>query len=141
MANFTEIAIPSGTTMLKWDWMASYYWMVDPNDGADIMVKISTDGGTSWTDHLWIEDDETLVTNSGVVWPWANFTYYTSIIDISSYAGQNVQIAWHYYDFDGAQTEIDNIEVFDIVSTDATLTHITTPTYAQPGDLAITGII
>ncbi|MCD4791759.1 MAG: T9SS type A sorting domain-containing protein [Bacteroidales bacterium] len=105
------ITVPAGTATLTWDWMGSYYWMVDPYDGADLMVKISTDGGSTWSSHLWIEDDETMVTNSGVVWPWVNFTYYTSTIDISAYAGQDINIAFHYLGNDGAQTEVDNVVV------------------------------
>lgn len=136
-----QISLPDAAVRLRWDWYGSFFWMADPNDDADLMVKISTDGGSTWSDAIWVEDDETMVTNSGVNWPWTDWTWHTSEIDISSYAGQDINIAWHYEGGNGAQFKIDNILLYDIVDLDLELTYIDVPMYIVPGNFYLGGTI
>src|SRR5690606_22970523 len=70
---------------LSFDFFTSYYWMVSPFDGADLLVKISTDGGTTWTE-LWNEHD---------YGTFDSFIWYTESLSLTSYAGEsNVKIAF-----------------------------------------------
>jgi len=108
-----DLSAISGELHVSFSFYTSYYWLVDFTDGADIMLKVSTDGGATWTE-LWNEED------FGV---FENFTWYSATIPFSAYAGEsNVKIAFHYLGNDGAQTMIDNI-VIDLgteVETDVT---------------------
>tara|TARA_Y100000385_G_scaffold129504_1_gene134858 strand:- start:253 stop:2082 length:1830 start_codon:yes stop_codon:yes gene_type:complete len=91
---------------LYFDFNTSIYWHVDPNDNADITVKVSTDGGTTWSNPLWQEDYDTI--SSGDL-AWEQFEWHTSMVDLTSYSGQSINIAFHYYGTDGAQFNLDNI--------------------------------
>jgi hypothetical protein len=89
-------------TTIAFDFYTSYYWHVDPENGGDIMLKVSTDGGTTWTE-LWNEEDY------GV---FENWTWYNVSLPFDAYAEEsNVKIAFHYVGDDGAQCAIDNIMV------------------------------
>ncbi len=90
------------TYSLTFNFAMSYVWGVDPFDNYDCFVKISIDGGESWST-IWTEDD---------------FGYFESwemqlvSIDLSSFSGNpNVKIAFQYYGADGASVMFDNIVV------------------------------
>ena len=91
---------------LYFDINTSIYWHVDPNDNVDITVKISTDGGTTWSNPLWQEDYDTI--SAGVL-AWEQYEWHTSMVDLTAYGGQSINIAFHYYGIDGAQFNLDNI--------------------------------
>ncbi|HBF88540.1 MAG TPA: hypothetical protein DDX39_07855 [Bacteroidales bacterium] len=112
------ISIPTNMTILFFDWSMFFDWMVDPDDNGDLNVKVSTDGGTNWT-LLWVEDNQTMVQNSGVVFPWETYTWYTSKIDLSAYSGQDVKIAFQYVANDAARVMIDNITINELDPYDA----------------------
>ena len=96
--NFSTLTHP----YLKFDWMMSYYWGVDPYNNYDLICKVSTNGGATW-DSVWSEAAEGT---------FSNWTWYTKTINLQAYAGQsNVKIAWQYLGDDGAQGAIDNIIV------------------------------
>ncbi|MBN2682747.1 MAG: T9SS type A sorting domain-containing protein [Bacteroidales bacterium] len=106
------ITIPAtGNYDLEFDWMSSYYWHIDPNNNGDIMVKISTDNGTTWSAPIWQEDNQTLVEASGVIYPWTTFEWNKSRIDISAYAGNDVLIAFHFVGLDAAFFYLDDVTV------------------------------
>jgi hypothetical protein len=85
---------------LRFSFFTSYYWLVDPFDGADFMVKVSTDGGTNWT-QIWVEEDY------GV---FSSYVWYDVVLPFNAYAGMsNVKIAFHWYGDDGAQTRFDDV--------------------------------
>jgi len=137
----SAITLPSGTVKLRFDWLGSYYWHVDPNDGADVSVKVSTDGGSNWTD-VWIDDDQAMIEAAGGPWPYDNFVQYTATVDISAYAGQSVMIAFQYLGDDGAQWKFDNISIFDLDPIDAELVSINFPNYVLPNtDVDIKGTV
>lgn len=116
------ISIPAiGNYRLAFDWSMFYDWMVSPNNNGDFMIKISTDGGTSWT-QVWVEDDQLLVESPTIPWPWETYVYYTTNIDVTSYAGQNIQIAFHYYANDAARVQIDNLMVYETYDYELVLT-------------------
>lgn len=80
----------------------SYYWAVDPENNYDAFIKISTDGGASWT-QLWSEN------NLGV---FTNWTMNPVTLDLSSYSGNaNVKLAFQYVGSDGAALYVDNVKV------------------------------
>ena len=91
--------IPSPT--LRFDWLMSYYWGVDPNDNYDLTVSISSDG-IIWQE-LWTEADEGA---------FDTFTWYTRNIDLSAYSSlNNARFSFNYNGIDGAQGSFDNISV------------------------------
>lgn len=86
---------------VTFSWYSSYYWSVNPNPNAELMVKISTDGGSTW-DEVWNWQ------NIGV---WTNFTWYESTVDLSDYAGQVVHVAFNLTGNDNAVSQIDNVMI------------------------------
>jgi len=79
----------------------SYYWGVNPNDNYDALIKVSVDGGNTWT-QIWNED---------VLGTFTNFTMNNVNLDISTYNQNDVKIAFQYYGVDGAQLLLDDIVV------------------------------
>ena len=80
----------------------SYYWAVDPENNYDVFIKISTDGGTTWT-QLWSENELGVFTN---------WTLNPVTLDLSSYSGNaNVKLAFQYVGLDGAALYVDNVKV------------------------------
>ncbi len=109
-----SVSIPNNgqPSKLVFDWISTYYWNVDPNNNANIFVKVSADGGTTW-DIIWSEDDSTMIVNSGVEWPWPTYEWRTSFVDLSAYAGQNVIFAFQYTGDDGGSFWMDNVFVYE----------------------------
>ena len=97
-----DLSAITGSISLTFDFFMSYYWHVDPNNGADVMLKVSTDGGANWTE-IWKEED---------YGTFESFTWYTTSVPFDAYAGQsNVKFAFHFLGTDGAETMIDNIKI------------------------------
>ncbi len=110
--------VPASNPRLLFDWSTSYYWLVG-NNTDNVRVMISTDGGTTWTDTLWKEDDQALVAAGGNPWPYDNFEWYSASIDISAYAGQNVTFGFYYHTnvgvggHDGVSFYLDNVGIME----------------------------
>lgn len=86
-------------------WDMSYYWGVDPFDNYDLELWVSTDGGATFPTLLWDESGE------GV---FSNYAYYKEVVSLSAYMGENdVVLAWRYVGADGAQADVDFINVTD----------------------------
>lgn len=86
----------------------SFNWMVT-EAGADLMVKVSTDGGTTWTQE-WFEED---------YGTFENFEYFNVTIPLGNYDGESdVKIAFHYLGDDGAQVRIDDVVVDSALKVD-----------------------
>jgi hypothetical protein len=86
-------------TQLVFSWFSSYFWSVDPNPNAELMVKISHDDGETWT-QLW---------NWQQIGEWETFTWHESVIDLGEFEGQSVLVAFHLEANNNAVTQIDNI--------------------------------
>ena len=72
---------------LTFSFSTSYYWFVDPENGADLKVEVSTNGGTTWTT-IWTEVDY------GV---FENWTWYDVTLPLTAYLGQsNVKVSFYY---------------------------------------------
>jgi hypothetical protein len=100
-----DLSSVTSALVLKFYWNTSYYWFVDPFNNADVFMKISSDGGSTWNT-LWSEDSVGVFTN----WEW-----YPQELDISSYGGQsNVKIALNYVGVDAAQFITDEISLYSI---------------------------
>lgn len=107
------IALPADKQLtLSFNWLTSYYWMVQMN-GANLEVLYSLDGGITWNDNpLFSEDNQTSITTSGGEWPFAEFTWYTATIDISAHAGTSqFLLAFYYYGNNGAQFALENLSI------------------------------
>lgn len=104
---------------LKFWFMMSYYWGVDPNDNYDLIVKATTDGGATST-VLWTEAAQ------GV---FDSFVWYEVTLDLTAYVGQsNFQLILVYEGVDGAQANFDDIIVEE------------TPTCPAPSALTVSNI-
>jgi len=96
--NLTSLTSP----MLNFWWNMSYYWGVSPNNNYDFKVKVSTDGGTTWT-IIWTEDSAGTFTS---------YTYYKQSISLAAYASAtNFKVAFQYIGSNGASLDIDDISI------------------------------
>lgn len=78
-------------------------------------VRVSTDGGNTWT---------SVFTIPGNINSWQ--TYF---VDISAYAGQTINVGFHYNDGGGWTYGfgLDNVEIYEPVATDAGVTAVSIP--------------
>jgi hypothetical protein len=82
----------------------SYYWGVDPYDNYDLVVKVSTNGGTDW-DSIWVEDD---------YGPFDSWVWNEAIVPLPMAEGySDCKVAFVYVGYDGAQWNIDAIQIDD----------------------------
>ncbi len=96
--DFSSIRAPS----ISFWWQSSYYWHVSPYDHGDLFLKISVDGGQTWQT-LWTFGD---------IGVWDDFTWYYSIVDLSSFSGySNVRLAFNVIASDNADIAIDEVVV------------------------------
>lgn len=112
-----NIASTGNPVRLRLDWLTTYYWMHDPNDNANMYIKVSNDGGSTW-DVLFSESDTALVEATGVAWPWSTYEWNTSFVDFSAYIGDDVQIAFQYFGNDAGSFYIDNILLYEVPDND-----------------------
>jgi len=101
--DFSSISV-GDTILLKFWFLMSYYWSVDPNQNYKVVVLTSTDGGANFgATPIW--DDQQI----GVFETWA---WTEAIIDISTLAGQsNVKFAFNYIGNDGDEAGIDYVSI------------------------------
>ena len=82
-----EFSVPTNGELVFW----SYIGAKNSEHGDNYYVKISTDGGSTWT-VLWNAVTDNIN---------ATATYEEHTVNLSSYVGQNVMLAWHAIDGDG----------------------------------------
>jgi len=100
---------------LSFDWFMSYFWGVSPNNNYDLIVSISTDAGSTWTD-LWTEADEG---------EFATFTWATKSLSLGAYASEiAARFRFRYVGADGAEARFDNIRVCSIPGDDLAVTKV-----------------
>ncbi|MCD4652145.1 MAG: C10 family peptidase [Candidatus Cloacimonetes bacterium] len=88
-------------TYLNFMWIGNYYWSVQPNDNCDMFVKVSSDGGNTWTE-IW---------TYGNIGAWTDWTWYETTLDLGAYVGQSIQIAFNVVGNDNADTGLDNVTI------------------------------
>ncbi|MDD3688068.1 MAG: choice-of-anchor J domain-containing protein [Bacteroidales bacterium] len=96
-----EITLPATAPVFSFQFHSNPYWMSGEYNNADLLVKISTDGGTTWTE-LWNENDYT----------WEYSVWTEVILPMTTYAGQNVKFAIQYVGTDACWVYIDNVTVY-----------------------------
>ena len=107
------------TPVLSFWWEGSYYWMVDPNDNADYILNISTNGGSSWNP-IWSEENEGNFTS---------FKWDLKTVDLSAYDSySNVKFAWRYVGNDSADVALDDVRICEASSVPTPTPPIITPT-------------
>ena len=91
-----EISLPDYPVSLKF-W-SLYYLPSYASSDFHNYVKISTDGGTTWTNLADLTQDSTYQQGGDDVnWPSFNHYEVPVTIDLSAYAGQTIKLAWVYY--------------------------------------------
>jgi hypothetical protein len=88
-------------SQLSFFWYSSYFWSVDPNPNAQLMIKISEDDGLSWT-QLW---------NWQHIGQWNSFSWYETTLDLDNLAGKSILVGLHLEANNNAITQIDNITI------------------------------
>lgn len=86
---------------VTFDWLSSYTWSVFPNPNAQLMVKVSADGGQSWAE-IWNWQ------NIGV---WNNYVWYQTTVGLEDYLHQSVLVAFNLVANDNAVTQIDHVRI------------------------------
>ena len=116
---------------LSFWWISSYTWHVYPYDNGDLFVEVSTDAGATW-DTLWTFGDSVCVVGSGVTWPWEDWVWYQSTLDLSEYADMsNIYIGFHVVADDNADIAIDDV-VIDTTSYTVVEKETETSPYGTP---------
>lgn len=99
---------------VEFNWFASYYWSIDPNDNYDLNVLISIDGGTTYT-AIWNETMGQQFSSSDENYLWLEdrtVPQLLEVVDLAAYLGESdVKIAFQYTGLDGAQGAFDDITV------------------------------
>jgi hypothetical protein len=113
--------IPTGG-VLKFNFHTNAYWMANPNNNANLNVKVSTDAGENWT-NIWNEDDYYEAVE------WASQQWVEANIDLSAYTGIDVKIAFQYVGRAACWFAIDNISVDGLPSLDYELSDAFVQTY------------
>ena len=125
-----EVSLPSiGDIRLSADMMGSFYRMVTMDYG-DLLVYVSTDSGVTW-DTIWQEDNEAMVTASGVSWPWTSNSWFYPSISLNDYAGQTIKVAFRYIspDNDADWWNLDNVVIKSLLENEVELQKFEFPEY------------
>ncbi|UCE65915.1 MAG: choice-of-anchor J domain-containing protein [Candidatus Zixiibacteriota bacterium] len=100
-----DLSASTSDLELSFWFLTSYYWHVSPYDNADMIIVVSTDGGSNWSAPLWTENDY------GVFESWS---WYEVVLDFGAYAGEsNFKVALVYQGVDGAQADFDDVLLSD----------------------------
>ena len=79
-----------------------YEYMVDPNPNGDLLVSVSTDGGTTW-DQVWVEEDQG---------EYVDYEPLSVSVNLAEYVGEaDVQLKFNYVGNDADTALIDDIAV------------------------------
>lgn len=106
------------------------YW--DPDNEVRYFIEVSTDGGSTWTAVLDL-DDPASVQAAGVGFPWDDWAWFDVAIDLSDYAGETVQICFHhekeFVPTGGGSFGVTNIGIWEDIENDVQLLSIEMPNY------------
>ncbi len=133
-----EIIIPTGSEPKLYaqlrgsvGYALAMYW--DPDNEVRYFIEVSTDGGATWTAVLDL-DNQASVIAAGSSWPWADWSWFDVSIDMSAYAGETIQIAFHhekeYIPTGGGSFGITNIGIWEDIENDVQLISLEMPDYS-----------
>jgi len=74
-------------------WALAMYW--DPENLVRYYVEISTDGGLNWTILLDMDNQQDVLA-AGATWPWPDWTWFDIQLDLTAYAGETINMAFHH---------------------------------------------
>ena len=143
-----EITIPTGSEAKLYaqlrgsvGYALAMYW--DPDNEVRYFIEVSTDGGSNW-DAVLDLDDQASVIAAGTSWPWDDWNWFDVTIDMSAYAGETVQVAFHhekeFVPTGGGSFGITNFGVWEDIENDAQLLALEMADYAVMGnDVEIEG--
>lgn len=94
----------SERTIVSFIWTSSYDWHVDPNDNGDLFVITSSDNGNTWDAPIWTFGD---------IGVWDNWEWYETIIDLSDFNGETINIAFNVLAHDNADIALENVFIGD----------------------------
>ena len=119
------------------------YW--DPDNEVRYFIEVSTDGGVNW-DAVLDLDDQASVIAAGTSWPWDDWNWFDVAIDMSAYAGETVQVAFHhekeFIPTGGGSFGITNFGIWEDVENDAQLLTLGMADYAVVNnDVEIEGVL
>lgn len=130
------VSIPTNITLLHFDWSTKFSLMASPDFG-DFLVYVSNDGGSNWNIIL-DDDNQTSVENSGVEYPWAEYAWNHSAINLSDYLGQDIQIAFQYYSKSApASLMIDNVRILELDAGDVGVVSADLPPFSAIGSSVV----
>lgn len=122
-----SIAVPTGTTIVSFEYVLGQFY------GETGKIGISTDGGTTVTSLATLAP-----TNGGGAHVWTSWSG-----NISSYAGQSINLVWTYDDNAdwGSGMMIDDVLVFQPSAVDMEMTALTMTPWVNSGNVSIAGTI
>jgi hypothetical protein len=101
--NLTTITNP----VLEFGWSMSYDYAVSPYDNYDFRVKVSTNGGTTWT---------TVFTEDSVA-AFGEFVYKLASLKLTNYAtATDFKVAFQYEGNDGYNLFVDNVFIGELAA-------------------------
>jgi hypothetical protein len=101
--NLTSLTNP----VLEFGWSMSYDYSVSPYDNYDFRVKVSTNGGTTWT---------TVFTEDSVA-TFGEFVYKLASLQLYNYAtATDFKVAFQYQGADGYNLFVDNVFIGELAA-------------------------
>lgn len=102
--------------VLDFYWFGMPQWSLPPNDYCDLNIKISTDGGETWT---------VLFNEAEGPTDWASFTWYYASVNLDAYLGEaDVKLGIQYFGLDGAQFGIDEVRIYEQFNDEVVLSSV-----------------
>ncbi len=96
------VTIPENS-ILYFIFTSNPYWVISPNNNADLRVLISDEGDT-WVE-IWNEEDYQ---------SWEHGDWVEVFIDLTIYEGQEVQVAFQYIGQDACWWNVDDVQIYSI---------------------------
>jgi len=106
--NTDTYTVPASSAYLSFDFMCSYYWMIE-NGTDSVEIYYSIDAGSTWNS-IWSNRNPILVEASGIGFPYASGEWLTPMIKLpSSTYNQNITFRIVYAGGTGNYFLIDNL--------------------------------
>ncbi|MEG1721419.1 MAG: choice-of-anchor J domain-containing protein [Bacteroidales bacterium] len=86
-----ELQLTNDTYKLEFKWKGA--WAAASKNEYDLQVRITEDDGKTWT-QVWSFLNKEQVQKSGVDYPWAAWTIYESVLNLSDYKGKKIKVAF-----------------------------------------------